>query len=96
MSPEAQTNTAESPIGARGESSYGNRRRWAVHGLSAIDAGTPDRGENDDEEDGDLTDAIDTVANILHWLEHRGCIDPTQILPAAQRHFIAERQGGDR
>jgi hypothetical protein len=96
MSCNRQTIGTEDSDRVREESNPAERRRWAVFGLSAIDAGTPDRGLNDDEENGDLTDAIDTVANILHWLDHRGCKDPLQILPSAQRYFAAERKGDDR
>src|SRR4029077_18596245 len=56
----------------------------AEFGRAAVDVGTPDRGQNDDR-----TDAVDTIANILHWLA-RLDLDPRACLEAATRHFEAE------
>jgi hypothetical protein len=96
MSRNRHIDTADNSGCARQEPSPSDRRRWAVFGLSAIDAGTPDRGLNGSDEDGDLTDAIDTVTNILCWLDHRGCADRLQILRIAQRHFAADCEAGGR
>jgi hypothetical protein len=56
----------------------------ARFGRAAVDVGTPDRGKNDER-----TDAVDAVANILHWLNHNA-IDPAAVLESASRHFLAE------
>jgi hypothetical protein len=56
----------------------------AEFGRAAVDLGTPDRGLNDD-----ITDAVDTVANVMHWLHEQG-IDPAPALESARRHFDAE------
>lgn len=56
----------------------------AQFGRAAVDLGTPDRGLNDER-----TDAVDAVANIMHWLHGLG-IDPTDALDSARRHFLAE------
>jgi hypothetical protein len=55
-------------------------------GRAAVDVGTPDRGLNDAS-----TDAVDTVANIMHWLHQQG-IEPAPILQSAVRHFEAEKE----
>jgi hypothetical protein len=65
-------------------------RRYATFGEAAVDAGTPDRGMNGDGLDADRTDAIDTIANVLHWLNARG-IDADCATGAALAHFRAER-----
>lgn len=57
----------------------------ARFGEEAVEVGTPDRGQNDDR-----TDAIDTVANILHWLASLGEDDPVGILSSASSHFLVE------
>jgi hypothetical protein len=56
----------------------------ARFGRAALDVGTPDRGDNDER-----TDAVDAVANILHWLNHNG-IDPAAVLESASGQFLAE------
>jgi hypothetical protein len=61
-------------------------RRRAAFGKAAVDAGTPDRGKNDNR-----TDAIDVVANILHWLRSIDEPDPAAILSSAATHFLVER-----
>jgi hypothetical protein len=58
----------------------------AEFGRAAVDVGTPDRGLNDDS-----TDAVDTVANVMHWLHEQG-IDPALVLRSAARHFDAEKE----
>ena len=63
-------------------------RRCAHYGKAAVDAGTPDRGQNDE-----CTDAIDTVANILHHLDSIGEEDPPAILSSAVTHYYAEKEG---
>lgn len=66
-----------------------NARR-AEFGKRALDVGTPDRGD-----DGDRTDAIDTVANILHYLRSVGEDEPAAMLSSAAAHFYAETEGGE-
>jgi hypothetical protein len=61
----------------------------AHFGRAALEAGTPDHGLNGEGTDGCRTDATDTIANVLHWLHHRG-IDPVPVLASAERHFRAE------
>lgn len=56
----------------------------AQFGRTAVDVGTPDRGQNEDR-----TDSVDAVANILHWLNDRE-IDPAAVLESAWGHFLAE------
>lgn len=63
-------------------------RRSAQFGKAAVDAGTPDRGKNDER-----TDAIDTVANVLHHLDSVGEEDPASILASAVTHYYAEKAG---
>jgi len=63
-------------------------KRSARFGKAAVDAGTPDRGKNDER-----TDAIDTVANVLHYLDACGEEDPAAILASAATHYLAERSG---
>jgi hypothetical protein len=55
-------------------------------GRAAVDVGTPDRGLNDES-----ADAVDTVANVMHWLHQQG-IEPAPVLRLAGRHFEAERE----
>lgn len=57
----------------------------AEFGRAALDAGTPDRGL-----DGDRSDAVDTIANVLHWAAENG-LRPREIVESACRHFRAER-----
>ena len=66
-----------------------NERR-AAFGKRALDAGTPDRGD-----DGERTDAIDTVANVLHHLRSVGEPEPAAMLSSAAAHFYAETDGGE-
>lgn len=63
-------------------------RRSAEFGKAALDAGTPDRGRDDER-----TGAIGAVANILHYLESVGEEDPAAILSSAATHYFAEREG---
>jgi hypothetical protein len=63
-------------------------RRCAHYGKAAVDAGTPDRGQNDER-----TDAIDAVANILHHLDGLGEEDPPAILASAVTHYYSEKEG---
>ena len=56
----------------------------AEFGRAAVDLGTPDRGQNDDR-----TDAVDAVANVMHWLQALD-LDPRACLEAATHHFEAE------
>jgi hypothetical protein len=58
----------------------------AEFGRAAADAGTPDRGL-----DGDHSDAVDTIANVLHWAADCG-LDTRAVLQSACRHFCAERR----
>jgi hypothetical protein len=70
----------------------GTPERAAAFGGRAVEVGSPDRGQNDDR-----TDAIDTVANVLHWLGSRGEDDPAACLSSAATHYFAEseRREGD-
>jgi len=63
-------------------------QRCADFGKAAVDAGTPDRGQDDER-----TDAIDAVANILHYLDSIGEEEPTAILASAATHFFADKEG---
>jgi len=63
-------------------------KRSASFGRAAIDAGTPDRGQNDER-----TDATDAVTNILHYLASVGEEEPADILSSAATHFFAEKEG---
>lgn len=56
----------------------------AEFGRAAVDVGTPDRGQGEDR-----TDAVDALANIMHWLRRLG-LDPADCVEAARRHFEAE------
>jgi len=58
----------------------------AEFGRAAVDVGTPDRGLNDQR-----TDAVDALANVMHWLHEQG-IDPAPVLHSAARHFDAEKE----
>jgi hypothetical protein len=73
----------------KGEELEGNARR-AMFGKRAVDAGTPDRGD-----DGDRTDAIDTVGNVLHFLASAGEDEPAGMLSSAAAHFYAETEGDE-
>jgi hypothetical protein len=53
-------------------------------GRAAADAGTPDRGL-----DGLRSDAVDTIANVLHWVARSG-VEPRAVVESACRHFRAE------
>lgn len=63
-------------------------RRCAQFGKAAVDAGTPDRGQDDER-----TNAIDAVANVLHHLDSLGEEDPPAILASAVTHYYAEKEG---
>lgn len=63
-----------------------NNAARAEFGRAAVDVGTPDRGLNDER-----TDAVDTLANVMHWLHELG-IDPGPALRSACRHFDAEKE----
>jgi hypothetical protein len=75
-------------------------------GLQAVEVGTPDFGKNGEREnaDGYLTDAGDTIANILHWLYSVGSANAQvstahrlafalAALDRAEMHFRAEIRG---
>ncbi|HET7588673.1 MAG TPA: hypothetical protein VFK14_00595 [Solirubrobacterales bacterium] len=66
----------------------GTPERAAAFGGRAVEVGTPDRGTNDDR-----TDAIDAIANVLHWLDSRGEPDPAACLSIAATHYFAECEG---
>lgn len=58
----------------------------AAFGGAAVDVGTPDRGGNDDR-----TDAVDVIANVLHWLaDVKPEFDARPTLDAALTHYLAE------
>jgi hypothetical protein len=66
--------------------------RHASFGEKAVKAGTPDYGKNGDDAEGSLTDASDTIANILHHLREKG-IDLGDIdlaLERGRRRFVEE------
>lgn len=63
------------------------RRKRAQHGLHAVQVGTPDYDRNDD-----VTNAVDTIANVLLWLAWRGYGDQAEhVLDTATYHYEAER-----
>lgn len=62
-------------------------RRLAEFGRAAIDAGTPDRGADEER-----AEAIGAVANVLHYLDSIGEEDPEAILASAATHYFAERE----
>jgi len=68
----------------RGEDGNLTNRARAEFGRAAVDVGTPDRGFNDAR-----TDAIDTLANIAHWLAANGS-EPRAAFGAALDHFEDE------
>jgi hypothetical protein len=60
----------------------------ATFGEAAIDAGTPDFGQNDAR-----TDAVDAIANILHHLIYEHGLSPdeaVEVFDSAETHFRAE------
>jgi hypothetical protein len=61
------------------------RRTW---GLGAILHGTPDHRQNDME-----TNAVDTIANVLHALQDDTAA--VRVLSSAERHYRAERGGSE-
>jgi hypothetical protein len=70
--------------------SLDNHRR-AAHGASAVMVGDPDHAANDA-----LTNAVDTIANVLHWLaiqpgQDVGSIDSA--MRTAHMHFEVEAYG---
>lgn len=67
----------------------GTPARCAMFGARAVDVGTPDRGQNGADADGATTDAGDTIANVLHWLESQGG-DVDRALERARRDYFAE------
>jgi hypothetical protein len=79
----------------------------AAYGNRAIEAGTPDLGQNGDDHNGRRTDAIDAITNIMHAIAKTAEATGTQIqwgpesfaitmLDSARMHFEAERTGDDR
>ena len=58
----------------------------AEFGRAAVDVGTPDRGLDDDR-----SNAVDTLANVLHWADGQG-LDTRAVLESACRHFSTERR----
>lgn len=79
-------------VPARGEwedllESERNERR-AQFGRAAVYVGTPDRGQNDDR-----TDAIDTIANVLHFFrEHDPDFSAEVLVGSAVFHYLEERE----
>lgn len=63
------------------ESTNAQRAAW---GGNAVKHGCPDLCEPARDR------AIDTVANILHWLAEQGAEDPAAILSSAASHFLQE------
>jgi hypothetical protein len=64
-------------------------RESARLGKAALDVGARDRGAESDHDD-----AIDAVANILHYLDGRGEEDPAALLASAAALYFAEKEGG--
>jgi hypothetical protein len=62
-----------------------------AYGQAAIEAGTPDYGQNGHGLGGLRTDAVDTIANVLHLLAFNLDDDPQSVLASALRHHLAER-----
>lgn len=58
----------------------------AAFGLAAVEAGTPDFGQNDGN-----TDAVDAIANILHHIEEAGG-EVEVALGVALGHYWNERK----
>lgn len=63
-----------------------NKQR-AAYGLAAMQAGSPDRGEQEER-----SDAIDAITNILHYLGSVGEDDPTAVLSSAASHYLTESE----
>lgn len=64
-------------------------QKRVVAGAAAVKAGSPDYEENDAQ-----TNAVDTIANILHWLaSEEPFSNPASALISAQDHFEAESCG---
>ncbi|HET9186016.1 MAG TPA: hypothetical protein VFN82_07695 [Solirubrobacterales bacterium] len=61
----------------------------AEFGRAAVDVGTPDRGLDEER-----SDAVDTIANVLHWADSRG-LETRGVLESACRHFCAERRDAE-
>lgn len=72
-----------------------------LYGAAAVEAGSPDHGQNGDDFDGAYTDAGDAIANILHHLFQ---VNPDQsldereaaalgVLERGRLHFTAELRG---
>lgn len=65
-------------------------------GEAAIEVGTPDRGSNGEGFEGDSTDAVDAIANILHHLKYEYPDEDAEVvLESAVEHFRheLEREG---
>lgn len=61
-----------------------NNKTRANYGASALAAGSPDYGENDNR-----TDLVDCLANMMHYAESLG-LDFTDAIESATMHFDAE------
>lgn len=62
-------------------------RQRAQLGKAALHAGGLGRGRDDRR-----TDAIEVVANVLHYLESIGADDPAAMLSSAATHYFAEKE----
>lgn len=56
----------------------------AAFGRAAVEVGCPDENEP-------RTNAVDTIANVLHYLAEEGEENPLGVLESASMHFEAER-----
>jgi hypothetical protein len=63
--------------------------RNARLGKAALDVGARDRGRESNSDD-----AIDAIANILHYLESCGEEDPAALLASAVALYFAEKETG--
>lgn len=63
----------------------------AGFGAAAIEVGTPDHGTNGEGFEGDSTDAVDAIANILHHLKYEYPDEDAEVvLESAAEHFRHE------
>lgn len=61
------------------------RDHRASYGARAVEVGTPDYGQNDDQ-----TDLTDTLANLMHHADRHPELDFASALESASGHFHAE------
>jgi len=66
------------------------KKQRANYGRCALNAGTPDVGQNGSDLIGVTRDAGDTIANVLHMLDLAGHSDPVDVLTTARNNYEAE------